>query len=100
MPNPDPGAAKIPPQDDIYNLRPSKLVLYSTSWCPDCKRSKAFLDSNKVDYLDIDIGNDNDAFIFIEKLTRRVRIPTLFFPDGTILIEPSNDALSSQIGVS
>jgi glutaredoxin len=83
---------------DICNPKPSRLVMYSAAWCPDCKRSKALLDSFKIDYMDVDIGKDTDAFIFIEKLTRRVRIPTLIFPDGTILIEPSNETLSSRLG--
>lgn len=88
------------PKTDVYNTQPSRLVIYSAAWCPDCKRSKALLDRLKIDYLDIDIGKDNDAYHFVEKLTRRVRIPTLIFPDGTILIEPSDEALSSQLGVS
>ena len=85
------------PNPDNNNPKPTRLVLYSAAWCPDCKRSKSVLDNHKVDYLDIDIGKDNDAFIFIEKLTRRVRIPTLIVPDGTILIEPSDEALLKQI---
>ncbi|HEY3311860.1 MAG TPA: glutaredoxin family protein [Anaerolineales bacterium] len=85
---------------DFYNQKPSRLVLYSAAWCPDCKRSKALLDSHGIDYLDIDIGKDNEAFIFVEKLTRRVRIPTIIFPDGTVLIEPSDEILSRQLGVA
>lgn len=83
---------------DLNNPQPSKLVMYSTSWCPDCKRSKALLDSKQVEYLNVDIGKDNDAYIFVEKITRRVRIPTIIFPDGTILIEPSDEALERQLG--
>jgi mycoredoxin len=85
---------------DLYNPQPSKLVMYSTSWCPDCKRSKALLDNKQVDYINVDIGKDNDAYIFVEKITRRVRIPTIIFPDGTILIEPSDEALERQLGVN
>ncbi len=84
---------------DIYNTKPSKIVMYSAAWCPDCKRSKKLLDSNKVEYLDIDIGKDNDAFLFVERLTRRVRIPTLIFPDGSILIEPSDMTLTQKLGL-
>ena len=86
--------------NDLYNPQPSKLVMYSTSWCPDCKRSKALLDNKQVDYINVDIGKDNDAYIFVEKITRRVRIPTIIFPDGTILIEPSDEALERQLGVN
>lgn len=89
----------MPVNSDYYNTRPSMLVMYSASWCPDCKRSKKFLEENKILYLDIDIGKDNDAFIFIEKLTRRVRIPTMVFPDGSIMIEPANDELGRKLGI-
>ena len=88
------------PNPDNCNPKPSRLVLYSAAWCPDCKRSKAVLESHKIEYLDVDIGKDNDAFMFIEKLTRRVRIPTLIFPDGTILVEPTNETLLQQIGTA
>ena len=88
------------PNPDAYNPKPSRLVMYSAPWCPDCKRSKHLLDTHNIEYLNIDIGQDNEAFIFIEKLTRRVRIPTMIFPDGTILIEPSDEALSRQLGVA
>ena len=85
---------------DLYQLRPSRLVMYGTSWCPDSKRSKNFLENHKIDFLNIDIGKDNTAYIFLNKLTSRVRVPTLIFPDGTILIEPSDDVLSEKIGNS
>jgi glutaredoxin len=84
---------------DVCNPKPTCLVVYSTSWCPDCKRSKAFLERHNIAYLDIDIGKDNDAFVFIEKLTRRVRIPTLIFPDGMIMVEPGDDALQHKLEI-
>ena len=85
---------------DLYNAHPSTIVMYSTSWCPDCKRSRAYLESHHINYKDIDIGKDNQAFLFVEKLTRRVRIPTLIFPDGTILVEPSDEELGQKTGTS
>lgn len=84
-------------EQDIYNLKPSKIVIYTTSWCPACKRTKAFLSSHEIEYLEVDIGKDNEAYHFLEKLTRRVRIPTVFFPDGTMMIEPSDESLFTKI---
>jgi glutaredoxin len=83
---------------DINNPSPSRLVLYSASWCPDCRRTKAYLDGRQYDYLLVDIGKNTDAFIFIEKLTRRVRIPTLIFPDGSTLVEPDDETLAQKLG--
>ena len=85
---------------DLYNPTPSKIVMYSTTWCPDCRRSRAFMTTHSIQHVEVDIGKDRDAFNFIEKLTRRVRIPTLIFPDGTILIEPTDEELDHKIQTS
>jgi len=82
---------------DICNPKPSTIVMYSASWCPDCKRSKQFFDIRGIKYLEIDIGKDNEAYLFVEKITRRVRIPTIIFPDGTIMIEPADNTLTYKI---
>ena len=82
---------------DAYNIKPENIVMYSAPWCPDCKRAKKFFEENHIRYLDIDIGKDNEAFLFVERLTRRVRIPTIVFPDGTILIEPSSVELERKV---
>lgn len=84
-------------KSDLYTQNPEKIVMYSTSWCPDCRRSRAVLDGKKIDHIEVDIGKDRDAFAFVEKLTRRVRIPTIIFPDGTIMIEPTDEELSRKI---
>jgi glutaredoxin len=85
---------------DIYSIKPSTIVMYSASWCPDCKRSKKFLNEHGIKFLDVDIGRDNEAFLFVEKLTRRVRIPTLVFPDAAIMIEPTDKDLAYKLGIS
>lgn len=33
----------------------TKVVLYSTSWCGYCAKTRAYFAENKVDYLDLDI---------------------------------------------
>lgn len=82
---------------DIYNTKPSIVVIYSASWCPDCKRSKNFFDRRGIKYLEVDIGKDNEAYLFVEKITRRVRIPTIIFPDSTVMIEPGDDDLEAKL---
>jgi glutaredoxin len=84
---------------DLYNPRPGKIVMYSTTWCPDCRRSRTFLTNRKIEHFEVDIGKDREAFVFIEKLTRRVRVPTIIFPDGSILIEPSDEELGKKISL-
>jgi len=85
---------------DLYNPKPGQIVIYSANWCPDCKRSKQFLEDHHATYINVEIGKDPQAFAFVEKITRRVKNPTIFFPDGVILIEPDNEELARKLGVT
>lgn len=39
----------------------SKVTVYSTTWCPDCHRTKDFLASKSVEYREIDIEQTPEA---------------------------------------
>ncbi|MEM7352014.1 MAG: glutaredoxin family protein [Acidobacteriota bacterium] len=39
----------------------TQLTVYSTTWCPDCHRAKAFLSSKKVDFQEVDIEAKPEA---------------------------------------
>jgi len=68
-----------------------KIIFYGATWCPDCRRSKKFLDERKVDYTYINLEETPDTAAEVEKINKGMQsIPTIVFPDGTILTEPSN----------
>ena len=71
-----------------------RIVLYGADWCPDCRKSKAFLDDNKINYQYIDIDKNEWAIPIITKINNGKRkIPTIIINDETILVEPENEAL-------
>ena len=71
-----------------------KIIFYGATWCPDCRRSKKFLDERKVDYTYINLEETPDTAAEVEKINKGMQsIPTIVFPDGTILTEPSNEKL-------
>ena len=85
---------------DLYNLKPSGIVVYSAVWCPDCKRAKQFFGEQRVEYTNVDIDQDERAIAFVEQVNAGSRsIPTIIFPDGDILVEPSNAELASKLGL-
>ncbi len=85
---------------DLYNRQPSGIVVYSAVWCPDCKRAKQFFGEQRVPYLNVDIEQDERAMTFVEQINNGMRsIPTIIFPDGDILVEPSNAALAKKLGL-
>ena len=49
-------------------LNPKGIVVYSTVWCPDCKRAKQFFGEQRVAYTNVDIEQDKKALAFVEKI--------------------------------
>lgn len=86
---------------DLYNLKPSGIIVYSTIWCPDCKRAKQFFGEQRVAYTNVDIEQDEKAQAFVEKINDGMRIiPTIIFPDGEVLVEPTNAMLAKKLGLT
>jgi thioredoxin reductase (NADPH) len=76
------------------------IKVYGAPWCPDCRRSKQFLGEQRIAYDWIDIDRDRDAAAFVrEKNAGKQIIPTIVFPDGSFLVEPSNDELAAKLGL-
>ena len=76
------------------------VKVYGAPWCPDCKRSKKFLAEHRVPYEWIDVDGDADGLRFVEELQKGGRtIPTIVFPDGSHLLEPSDEDLARKLGL-
>ncbi|MBK8903166.1 MAG: FAD-dependent oxidoreductase [Anaerolineaceae bacterium] len=76
------------------------ITVYSTVWCPDCRRAKQFLGDQRIPYINIDIEKDPAAMAYVEKVNNGMRsIPAIIFPDGDILVEPNNAALAAKLGL-
>jgi len=81
-----------------------EIIMYGTAWCKDTRRSKLYFRKQKVEYTYIDLDDyteDEDKVREVNNGNRSV--PTIFFPDGDIFIEPSNDELKDKfdsLGIS
>ncbi len=76
---------------------PQNIVMYGAQWCGDCHRAKAILDIQGIDY---EYRNTDDSDVNHEMLAithGRFEIPTLLFPDGTVVQNPDNAALLALI---
>ncbi len=79
----------------------SEVVVYGASWCPDCRRSKDFLISQRVPFTWIDLEEHPEAVAEVESRNAGKRIiPTILFPDGGHLAEPSNEELAARLGLA
>lgn len=76
------------------------IIVYSTTWCGDCKRAKKFFGEQRIPYINIDIEEDAEGQSIVEQVNHGKRIiPTIVFPDGDILVEPSNAQLAAKLGL-
>ncbi|MEV4481571.1 glutaredoxin family protein [Micromonospora coxensis] len=76
----------------------AELVVYGTGWCPDVRRSRALLDSAGIAYDYVDLDEDRAATEFVRGLQQGPRrVPTLLWPDGTFLVEPTDDQLRAHL---
>ena len=77
-----------------------QIIVYGTDLCNDCKRAKKFLDAHRIPYKSIDVELDEKARAFVEKVNNgRQIIPTIVFPDGSTLSEPSYMQLAEKLGM-
>ena len=78
----------------------SEIIVYGTVWCGDTRRARAFLDQNHIPYQWIDIDSDKEARKYVESVNRGYRsVPTIIFPDGSMLVEPSASQLAAKLGI-
>jgi mycoredoxin len=74
------------------------IVMYSTRWCGDCRRAKRLFDALGVPVIEINIDEDRIAAARVVRLNDGMRsVPTILFPDGSVLVEPSNAALEAKL---
>ncbi|MEV0804967.1 glutaredoxin family protein [Micromonospora sp. NPDC050200] len=74
------------------------LVVYGTGWCPDVRRCRALLDAAQVTYRYVDLDEDPAAVALVRMLQHGPRrVPTLVWPDGRLLVEPTDDVLRAHL---
>lgn len=70
-------------------------------WSPHSHMTKDFLSRNQVPYqwLDVEVDAEAEALAAAACGDAPVRLPVLFFPDGTTLVQPDQAALAEKIGM-
>jgi len=83
--------------DNLSSLNPAQIVMYTTQYCSDCRRAKAFFEANGIPYMPILIEGNREATEFVMRINNGYKsVPTIIFPDGSILVEPSWQELKEK----
>jgi mycoredoxin len=69
---------------------PNPVTMYSTVWCGYCRRLKGQMDRDGISYVEVDIEDDSGAADLVMSVNGGYQtVPTLVFPDGSALTNPS-----------
>ena len=77
---------------------PTEVTMFSTVWCGYCRRLKGQMERAGIDYVEVDI----EKFPAAAELVMSVNggnqtVPTVLFPDGTALTNPSAAQVKAQL---
>ena len=76
----------------------AQFTMYSTPWCGYCHRLRGQLDREGIAYEVVDIEEQPEAAAIVEKANGgNQTVPTLVFPDGTAMTNPSLAQVKAQV---
>lgn len=78
------------------------LKMYTTTWCPDCRRAKRFLTERQVAFEEINIEEVPDAAHLVTERNRgRRKVPTFDHNGHFFACSPFNPAqMRRELGLS
>ncbi|MBI2334036.1 MAG: FAD-dependent oxidoreductase [Chloroflexi bacterium] len=74
------------------------IRVVGTLWSLSCHEIKDFLTRHQIPYQWLDIEKDSNAQKLVEDASAS-KLPVIFFPDGTVLIQPDLKTLAEKIGL-
>jgi mycoredoxin len=78
---------------------PDHILMYATPYCGDTRLARRVLDELDIAYEFVDMRQDPAAGRIVEGITGGFRSsPTILFPDGGVLVEPSERVLREKLG--
>lgn len=76
-----------------------ELIMYTTSWCGYCVRLKRFLEESGLSYREVNIELEPGAAEFVMSVNGGNRtVPTVLFPNGVALTNPTPQQVREQMG--
>jgi mycoredoxin len=74
------------------------LTMYTTPWCAFCRRLKSQLAREGIEITEVDIEQDPAAADYVMTVNGGFQtVPTVVFPDGSALTNPSAAAVIERM---
>jgi mycoredoxin len=78
--------------------RNTPIKMYGTTWCYDTKVAQKVFSEEKIEYEFIDIDRNIEGSRLVVEINKGYRsVPTILFPDGSKMVEPSEAELRQKL---
>ena len=75
------------------------LTMFTTNWCAFCRRLKSQLAAEGIEIAEVNIEEEPDAADYVMTVNGGFQtVPTLLFPDGSTMTNPSVAAVKHRLG--
>ncbi len=75
------------------------LTMYTTTWCAFCRRLKSQLALEGIEITEINIEDVPSAADYVMSVNGgNQTVPTVVFPDGSAMTNPSANAVKQRLG--
>jgi mycoredoxin len=89
------------PMSTSTSAAPDQVTMYSTPWCGYCRRLKSQMEREGIVYVEVDIEEDPTAADYVMSVNGgNQTVPTLVFPDGSAMTNPSLVQVKARLGLS
>lgn len=76
----------------------TEIIVYGTNWCGDTRRARQVFKEMDISYQWVDIDQDQAAADLVKNMNNGYRsVPTILFPDGSVMVEPSGYQLRQKL---
>ena len=97
---PEAAAAWEAAQPEAEPVPTADVVLYCTPWCPSCRRARAYLKENDIDYTEVDISKNRAAAERVRGWANGNETTPTFDIKGTIIVDFDRARVDQALGIA
>ena len=75
------------------------VILYCTSWCPDCRRARAYLQERGIQWTEVDISRDRAAAARVRGWANGNETTPTFDIKGQIIVNFDKAKIAQALGI-
>jgi len=76
------------------------IVMYCNSWCPDCRKARAWLAERNLPYIEVDVQANPKAAAQVRQWANGNLVTPTFDIDGTIVVDFNREKLSAVLKIA